>query len=487
MSGEINISWRAPGPVASAFMASKKFVQGIGGPVGSGKTTANFIKHIVNAHNQKPSTRDGIRKYKLCVVRDTYRQIWKTTLPTWWRRVPRTEGDFIGAENAPATHRVTFELRDRTLVEFQVDFVGIGENAVEDVLRGYEPTAFLLNEADLLAREVYTYARSRVGRFPGADEGGPTWCGLTMDFNAPELESWLYTDLFDDLKRPDDVDLLIQPSGFSPNAENVANLPPNYYINMAKGAPDWFVARMIENKPGYSRAGKPIFPEFNDNLHVSHAADLIPELPLMIGCDAGGSPAAVFGQRMPNGRWHIIDELVAEQGTGALRFGDNLAQRLHERFAAVRSMRGYADPSAAYGADKRAGELDWIEMVSARAGVRIDAAPTNALMPRLEAVRKPLTLLVDAKPSLLLNPRCTMLRKGFNNGYRYRKVQGTVSDRYHEEPEKNEYSHPMDALQYLLSAGGEDLEIRERKRSSLRELEAMGDGAVRDWDPLGRS
>lgn len=485
-NGKIRLFWKSPGPVSSAFMASNKPVQFINGPVGGGKTTTCFMKALRYAARQQVSSRDGFRKFKLCVVRDTYRQIWKTTLPSWWKRVPRSEGDFVGAENAPASHRVDFKLGDGTIVKFQVDFVGIGENAVEDVLRGYEPTAFLLNEVDLLAREVYIYARSRWGRYPDMSEGGPSWHGILGDLNAPELESWIYTDIFDATKREDDVDLFIQPSGFSPDAENLINLPANYYPGQAKGAPDWFVARMVENRPGFSRAGKPIFPEFIDNFHVSSAAEFIPELPLYIGLDAGGSPAGGFGQRLPNGRWHIIDELVAEQGTGPTRFGDGLAQRLHERYAAARTIRAWADPSAAYGADRQAGEQDWIEIVSSRAGIRVEAAPTNALIPRLDAVRKPLTLLIDGRPGLLLHPRCSMLRKGLNNGYRFRKVVGALTERYHEEPEKNEYSHPMDALQYLLSAGGEDLEIRGRKLVSQRELAAAGGNAVTEWDPFSR-
>jgi len=43
-----------------------------------------------------------------------------------------------------------------------------------------------------------------------------------------------------------------------------------------------------------------------------------------------------------------------------------------------------------------------------------------------------------------------MLRKGFLGRYQYRRVKVSGSaERYHDEPEKNEYSHPHDALQYV--------------------------------------
>jgi hypothetical protein len=48
-----------------------------------------------------------------------------------------------------------------------------------------------------------------------------------------------------------------------------------------------------------------------------------------------------------------------------------------------------------------------------------------------------------------------MVRKGFNGGYRYRKLQVSGGERYSDEPEKNKYSHPHDALQYLLLGAGE--------------------------------
>jgi hypothetical protein len=45
---------------------------------------------------------------------------------------------------------------------------------------------------------------------------------------------------------------------------------------------------------------------------------------------------------------------------------------------------------------------------------------------------------------------CAMLRNGFMGRYQYRRVKIAGSaERYHDEPEKNEYSHPHDALQYV--------------------------------------
>ncbi len=498
MSGNsLNLRWVSPGPVASRFMASRAPVQIINGPIGSGKTTTALMKAIRLAQSQKVSTREttvtensqeaGVRKFKICAVRDTYRQLWKSTIPSWWERVPREVGVFTGGDNAPASHRVGFSLKDGTVVDFTMEFVAIGDNNVEDVMRGYQVTAFYLNEADRLAREVLDFAMGRAGRFPPMEEGGPSWHGIIMDCNAPEFGSWLYDDIFTKSAtelRAQGIELFRQPSALGPNAENISNLVPGYYENQRHGRPEWYVARMLENKPGYNRDGKPVYPEFNDGLHVPDAdMEAAEGLPLTIGLDAGGSPGAAFGQRMPDGQWRILDEIVGEPGTGARRFGQMLAQRLRERFPAVRRVSGWADPSAAYGADKAAGESSWIEIVSATAEIRVDAAPTNKPIPRWEAVRLPLTRLIDGKPGLLLNPRCKTLRAGFNAGYHFRKVQGT--NRFGEEAEKNEYSHVHDALQYLLSGGGEDRAIRDRGRDHREARAKAASDHEHDWNPLG--
>lgn len=514
MSGElrIDIAWKPPGPIAAKFMASTAMVQILNGPIGSGKTTAVLMKGLRLGAKQAPSRKHRarnsrgelvpVRRFKLAVVRDTYRQLWKTTLPSWFRRVPKEVGEFNGAENAPAAHRIGFELDagsiNSTIVDFQAEFAAIGEMAVEDFMRGYEPTCWYLNELDLLAQMVLAFAQDRAGRFPEMDDGGPTWRGVLADCNAPEFEAWLYREIFaltPAQRRALNVDLFVQPGGREPGAENLENLPPDYYTPKI-GQEDWYIARMIDNKPGYSRSGKPIYPEFNDRLHVApDELEPVPGLPIGIGLDAGGSPAAVIGQRLRNGQRRVLDEIVTEQGTGPGRFGEQLRQLLHDRYGAFLAdasiigarrapvIRGWADPSAAYGADKDAGDEDWMQIVARKAGIRIEAAPTNAPRLRWEAVRRPLQTLIDGAPAFLLSPRCTTTRAGFNNGYRFRKLNVPGATRYGEEAEKNEYSHVHDALQYWCSGDDGYLEVMERNQA--RVVDPRMAEHQHDWDPLG--
>lgn len=479
MSELINLSWKAPGPVTARFMTSAAPVQIINGPIGSGKTTAAMVKGIRIAARQQLSKRHRapnskgeivpLRRVKMTVVRDTYRQLWKTTIPSWLRRIPQEAGEWNGAVNAPASHHIRFEIADGSLVDFIAEFAAIGEMDVEDFCRGYEPTFWYLNELDLLSRELMAFALGRAGRYPEAEDGGPSWYGVLADCNAPEFESWVFEDIFS--RTPAElaalgVELFVQPGGRDAGAENLENLVDDYYVPKI-GQAEWYIARMIDNKPGYSRSGKPIFPEFNDRLHVATAElEPIPGLPLHIGLDAGLDPSAIIGQKLGDGRWLIVDELTSEHGTGALRFARKLAELLHDRYPAwsLKMIRGWADPSAAWGVDQQEDEQSWLDLVAHHVAIAIRPAPTNNPTERREAVRRPLNMLVDGKPGLLLSPRCKVLRRGFNNGYRFRKLQVPGAERFGDEAEKNAESHPHDALQYLLLGGGEHIDIHERRR-----------------------
>jgi hypothetical protein len=47
-----------------------------------------------------------------------------------------------------------------------------------------------------------------------------------------------------------------------------------------------------------------------------------------------------------------------------------------------------------------------------------------------------------------------MIRKGLQGGFCYRRIQ-VSGEKYTDEPDKNEYSHPVEALEYALQGEGE--------------------------------
>ena len=474
-ASEIRLNWVAPGPISMRFMQERtRPVQGIMGPIGSGKTSTVLMKFMALAQRQKPSTRDGIRKFKFCVVRDTYRQLWRTTIPTWNTWMPQSVGTWQGAKDSPVIHTIRMNLADGTVCEVIAEFIAIGDNVIEEVLRGFEPTAFYLNEMDLLAEEVLVYCRGRVGRYPRMDEGGPSWYGILFDLNAPEEDNWTVDKLRDNLD-PAAIAFFRQPGGMldlgggeyvvNPKAENLKNLVAGYYENQISDQPAWYIRRMVLSKIGYSRSGKPVYPEFNPDLHVAPAELLpVPGLQLKIGVDAGRTPAGIIGQAMPNGQLRILDELCTED-MGPKRFGEalNLVLKTDKykawviprgKFAGFGGqvpppIHGVGDPSAGFAGDD-ADEQSWLTICSNTTGIYIAPAPTNLLTPRLEAVRRSMVKLIDGQhPGLLVSPTCKAIIKGFNSGYRYRKMKVGSREIYEQGPDKNASSHPHDALQYL--------------------------------------
>ena len=108
-------------------------------------------------------------------------------------------------------------------------------------------------------------------------------------------------------------------------------------------------------------------------------------------------------------------------------------------------------------------------------GLKAKPAPSNDVALRIEAVDSALSRLLDGKPGFLLDKKCVNLKKGFNGGYHYRRLQ-VSGDRYDEKPLKNRYSHVHDALQYLMMGAGEGRSILAGKPRSKPTI------ASRDFD-----
>lgn len=77
----INFNASDIGPVANAFYADRSEVAAIMGPIGSGKTSVSLMKPLAIACEQQPNG-SGIRYYKHIVLRDTYRNLYNTVIPS---------------------------------------------------------------------------------------------------------------------------------------------------------------------------------------------------------------------------------------------------------------------------------------------------------------------------------------------------------------------------------------------------------------------
>ncbi len=463
------IKYSPAGPVIKRFHESKAFVRGIMGPIGSGKSTAAVIEILRRAQMQAKSP-DGIRRTRWCVVRNSYPELKSTTIKTWSQWLPLS----FGRTNfdSPITHFVkTADL------EIEVLFLALDRPEDQRKLLSLEITGAWLNECREIPKQILDTLTGRAGRYPSKIQGGCSWAGVIMDTNPCDTSSWYYRLAEEDT--PEGWEFFKQPSGRSPEAENVANLPARYYERVMAGKDDDFIKVYVDGEYGFLSAGKPVFPQYRDSVHCS-SEPINPDehFGLLIGADFGLTPAATIAQKQPDGRWLIIDELTTDN-TGIKRFAELLVSYMAINYPDHNVLAAWGDPSGAYGAETE--EETALGIMNAVTQWKWRPAPgDNTLHERLEVVRNVLNRNVDGNPGILISPKCAMLRKGFANGYSYKLAQSGNGEVVHETPSKNEYSHVHDALQYLLLGGGEfDLILNrmpDRKKNRVRYAKGFDKG-----------
>lgn len=469
-------TYQPPGPVAAAYLNDREnLVRFIMGPIGSGKTSVNFADMYDMAYHM-PVCRDGIRYFRCLVLRSLYQDLWATTIQSWndeW--FPRTVGKWSGSPGRAAEHILQWQMPDGSKLHFEIWFRALQDMNVKQAFRGIQMTTVFLNEADTLERDVLTYAIGRVAqrRYPRTsllrDEDkiknsdgeltGNYYTCVTGDLNPPDDDSWIYQDFIE--KPVPGYQLYRQPSGRGPNGENRKAISRQQYEEIArlnKNKP-WYVKTMVDGEFGYSRDGEPVYPEFSEERHLA-ADDLAPirELGIRLSFDQGvRGPAMLVTQFTPIGQLRILDEYVPEFRMGPTRFSKGCRALLQSRYKGVPVVAATSDPAGFAGSDTEHGDRAWAEIVADNLNLTIVPAPTNELNARLDGVRQLLTYYPDGEPALLLNPRCRVMRRGFNSHYRY-KVQGEgTTKKVDPKPEKNLWSNPQDALQYdVLDAFGLD-------------------------------
>ena len=204
----------------------------------------------------------------------------------------------------------------------------------------------------------------------------------------------------------------------------------------------------MDGEYGFVIDGRPVFPEYHDNIHCPGAADpdlapiTDPRLPVLRSWDFGLTPACLFSQMSPRGQWRVVDELVA-RSMGVDRFSDQVLQH-SSRYFPQTEFEDVGDPAGMQRA--QTDERTCFEILHAK-GIPIEPAMQTVTI-RLESVRRPLRLFDDdGHPAFNIHPRCKITRRGLMGGYQFRRMQ-VSGDRYEEKPLKNAFSHPCDALGY---------------------------------------
>ena len=436
----IEVEYQASTTLAE-FHNCDDFMRAIIGPIGSGKSSACSWEIFRRATQQEPGP-DGIRRTRWAIVRNTYRELADTTLKTWLDWFPE---EHIGKLHKQDMMHVV-KYGD---TETEILFRALDRPADVKKLLSLELTGAWVNEAKEVPRAVVDMLQGRVGRYPSKRDGGPTWYGVVMDTNPPDSDHWFYR-MFEE-KRPKGWSIFRQPSGRSEEAENLENLPKGYYDRLMAGKDDEWVRVFVDGQYGFITEGRPVYPEFRDELHISkYKLEPLEGDTIYIGIDFGLTPAAVFGQRDILGRWRWIHELVTED-MGAVRFSELLIAEMQRHFPDY-EFQVYGDPAGEQ--RSQVDERTPFQILRAKE-LNVRPAPSNDFTLRRESVAQSMSRLIDGVPGLQISPKCTMLRKGMGGGYNYKRVQVSGDDRFHDKPDKNKYSHVCEAAQYMMLGAGE--------------------------------
>ena len=434
-----------------SFFYSKQFISLAVGPVGSTKTTAGIMK-ILHHAAQMAKCKDGIRRSRAIWVRNTREQLRDTSIPDFLKWIPDgVMGFFLKTE-----YKFVIKIGD---IECEVLFRGLDDANDVRRLLSLQASFFIFDEFREIHPDIYNAAQGRVGRYPDKMMNG---VGCKTDTGEPNMHLWGMTnppdvDTFWETlltTPPENVHVTIQPSGLSPEADWTRFLPDDYYDNLAHGKTEDWIDVYIHAKFGRSLSGQPVFRSFDRSVHVAKQPikPMYSETPLIIGVDAGLTPAATIGQVSYDGRLIIYDAITSDS-MGALRFVREVVKPLLANKFPGRSSVVIIDPAAfqRVQTDERTVADIW-----RNEGFLVKPAKTNAVAARLAAVEKYLTRVVDGKYGAVFDPEGALhLIQALSGKYRYKINSKGAKD---ESPEK---SHPWsdiaDSFQYLClhADGGE--------------------------------
>jgi len=358
------------------------------------------------------------------------------------------------------------------------EFTFLAMSDAEDVekLRSRAVTGVCFNEAcPGIRRDHLKMAVGRAGRFPHPRDGGPSWRGVIMDTNAPDIESWWY-QMFE-IDKPERYECFKQPpavlhipgkdkndpgtyvpnigQGPYPMAENVQHVDCGfeYYMRQIPGNSDAWIRVFLMNQYGTIARGQPVYPMFQDCHWTSKDIPPMRGLPLIIGCDFGRTPCFVFCQVTPRGQLRIIDEVTSgyKESTAPMRMGirtlarDYMRPHLRNYYGGMNALI-VADPMGRH-ADEITDEMTCINELQ-RLGFNAIPARTQSLEARIGAVERFLTTMIDGDPGLICSQKAKATLSGFLGGYHYADKRGASEGETRAQPEQNRCAHPHSALQY---------------------------------------
>lgn len=431
-----------PPPSIAGFFASQAFVSLAVGPIGSTKTTASLMKIAYQA-SLMAACRDGIRRSRCIVVRNTREQLRDTTIPDFLQWYPDGTAGIYEKTN----YKFVLRFGD---VECEVLFRGLDDANDVRRLLSLQASFGVLDEFREINKDIFEALQGRLGRYPSKLING---VGCVTDTGAPNKMLWAASnppdmDTFWEkllTNPPANTKVFMQPSGMSIEADWIDFLPLDYYPNLMEGKTEDWIDVYVHAKFGKSLAGMPVFKQFRSDYHIAKEP-LKPikmgfDKPLLIGMDFGLNPSVTISQIDLFGRLLTYDSLTSD-GMGLQQFIANKLKPLLAQKYPGWPVVVIGDPAGSQRA--QTDEKSCFDILKA-AGFRVIPARTNSIVARVTAVDTWLSRSIQGGPAHIIDPGCVALTRAMRGGYRYKlNKAGEAAD----TPEKNEHSHTADAHEY---------------------------------------
>jgi len=447
-----SLNYSAP-PTCAEFMKSESFGRLIAGPVGSGKTTACILELLRRACEQAKGE-DGLRHTRFAIVRQTLSQLKQTIL----KDIQLWLAGIHEWRVSESTIYVKFgNVRSEWIL------IPLEEPEDQTRLLSSQLTAVWISEAIEVNSRLIAPIGGRCGRFPSGQYGTPTWRGIIADTNFPTEGSdwWQFME-----NPPLSFQIFKQPGGRTPFAENLQwldqtadtiKLPEDHPVRIQRGRDfytrnaqnvdvDW-VTRYVDAQYGVDPSGRAVFAaSFRRSVHVVPTIEPVPSRLIIIGQDFGRQPWSLICQLDHRGRLLVLEEVPGENTGLEQHLKTSLRPAVMTERYMGRPICLVGDPAGR--AKSSLYETNEFELLQS-CGFSAAPAPTNDLDPRIRAVEKFFQMI---GPGILIDAsRCPTLVAALSGQYRFMKMRSGVSK---PTPDKNPWSHVVDALQYVCLVAG---------------------------------
>jgi hypothetical protein len=379
------------------------------------------------------------------IVRDTYEVLRDTTMKEFFRWFPPG----IVGEYRVGAKTFRWKLGEMT---GEVFFLGMDDPGDAGKLQSRELAGVFFDEVAPavsgagIDEYIFDMALSRL-RQPGM-----SWYAAKCVSNNPDEAHWTYRRFVDpgDIGTPAHVEIApLQLRGFTVMQEdldeNLHNLPPGYYERLRKNfshRPD-LVRRFVDGRYGFQQLGKPVTPEWSDDLHRAFDLEPVKGESLLLTWDGGLNPTCIITQFTPMGHWNVLESYVGD-AIGTYELIERVVKPvMHARYSGFELVHT-GDPNLE-SPEQSSSKQSAVKVIRRELGGRWRRAP-DQIHERVDPLRWALTQARNGTGLLRVDARrAKHVWFALRGGWHYHTPKtGTQI----QTPKKNQHSHPGDAIGY---------------------------------------